>query len=257
MIFITIALAALLASLLTFFSGFGLGTLLMPVFALFFPVDLAIAITGLVHLANNLFKWGLVYKHIDWLVAFRFGVPAMGAAFLGAGLLLHLESLAPWKSWQWGEKTFYIMPLKTIIGILLLVFAVLELSPRFDRWQIIENKMVTGGLLSGFFGGLSGHQGALRSAFLIKSGLSKEAFIATGVIIACMVDVSRLSVYAWRFGAIDAGIHGGLIVVAIASAFIGALAGNKLLRKVTFKQVQWVVSGLLLVVALGLIVGLI
>lgn len=39
-----------------------------------------------------------------------------------------------------------------------------------------------GGLLSGFFGGLSGNQGALRSAFLLKAGLSKEAFIATGTV---------------------------------------------------------------------------
>jgi acyl-CoA reductase-like NAD-dependent aldehyde dehydrogenase len=38
-----------------------------------------------------------------------------------------------------------------------------------------------GGLLSGFFGGLSGHQGALRSVFLLRAGLTKESFIATGV----------------------------------------------------------------------------
>ena len=34
------------ASMLTFFSGFGLGTMLLPVFLLFFPVDLAIAMTA-------------------------------------------------------------------------------------------------------------------------------------------------------------------------------------------------------------------
>ena len=33
---------------------------------------------------------------------------------------------------------------------------------------------------SGFFGGLSGMQGALRSAFLARAGLSKEAFVASG-----------------------------------------------------------------------------
>lgn len=36
-------IASLLASALTLFSGFGLGTLLMPVVALFFLLDLAIA----------------------------------------------------------------------------------------------------------------------------------------------------------------------------------------------------------------------
>lgn len=53
---IIIAVVALLASALTFFSGFGLGTVLMPVFAAFFPVDLAIALTAIVHFLNNVFK---------------------------------------------------------------------------------------------------------------------------------------------------------------------------------------------------------
>ena len=40
---ILIPLVALLASVLTFFSGFGLGTLLLPAFAAFFPTSLAVA----------------------------------------------------------------------------------------------------------------------------------------------------------------------------------------------------------------------
>ena len=54
--YLVIAVAALVVSMMTFFSGFGLGTLLLPVFALFFPVEIAVATTALVHLANNLFK---------------------------------------------------------------------------------------------------------------------------------------------------------------------------------------------------------
>ncbi|HNB58476.1 MAG TPA: sulfite exporter TauE/SafE family protein, partial [bacterium] len=47
--FLLIAIAAFTASALTFFSGFGLGTILMPVFALFFPVHTAVALTAVVH----------------------------------------------------------------------------------------------------------------------------------------------------------------------------------------------------------------
>jgi len=53
---IIVSACALLASMLTLFSGFGLGTLLMPVVALFFPLEVAIALTAVVHLANNVFK---------------------------------------------------------------------------------------------------------------------------------------------------------------------------------------------------------
>jgi uncharacterized membrane protein YfcA len=80
---IYIPLVALLGSLLTFFSGFGLGTLLTPVFLLFFPVELAIALTAIVHFLNNIFKLVLVGKHIDWPIALRFGLPAIFFSFLG------------------------------------------------------------------------------------------------------------------------------------------------------------------------------
>src|ERR1043165_6089707 len=45
---IFISIAAFLISILTFFSGFGLGTILTPVFMIFFPVEIAIALTGVV-----------------------------------------------------------------------------------------------------------------------------------------------------------------------------------------------------------------
>lgn len=57
---IIISLTAFLVAILTFFSGFGLGTILTPVFMIFFPVDLAIALTGVVHFFNNIFKLVLV-----------------------------------------------------------------------------------------------------------------------------------------------------------------------------------------------------
>jgi hypothetical protein len=37
--------------------------------------------------------------------------------------------------------------------------------------QFGKEKLLIGGLLSGFIGDLSGLQGAIRSAFLMKSGL--------------------------------------------------------------------------------------
>jgi uncharacterized membrane protein YfcA len=53
---VAVSVVALLASLLTFFSGFGLGTILTPVMVFFFPIEVAIALTGVVHFTNNIFK---------------------------------------------------------------------------------------------------------------------------------------------------------------------------------------------------------
>jgi uncharacterized membrane protein YfcA len=69
--YIVVCTVALLVSILTLFSGFGLGTVLMPAFALFFPVPVAIAATAVVHLANNIFKVFLVGRKADWGVVVR------------------------------------------------------------------------------------------------------------------------------------------------------------------------------------------
>jgi len=90
---IIISIAAFFTAILTFFSGFGLGTILMPVFALFFPVDIAIALTGVVHFANNIFKMGLVGKMASKPVLIRFGIPAILASFAGAWVLLRISGL--------------------------------------------------------------------------------------------------------------------------------------------------------------------
>jgi len=61
-------------------SGFGIGTILRPLFALCFPVPLAVAATAVVHVANNLFKFGMMAAHADWRVVARFGIPAASPA---------------------------------------------------------------------------------------------------------------------------------------------------------------------------------
>src|SRR4030043_385532 len=98
--YIVVCLVAMLVSALTLFSGFGLGTVLMPAFALFFPVPVAIAATAVVHLANNIFKIFLVGKKADWSVVLRFAIPGAIAAFIGAALLNLFAHLTPLYSYQ-------------------------------------------------------------------------------------------------------------------------------------------------------------
>lgn len=150
---------ALLASMLTLFSGFGLGTLLMPVVALFFPLEVAIALTAVVHLANNVFKAAMLGKHADRAVLLAFGVPSLLAALAGAWVLTALADLPALVHYRLFDAEQAVHPVKLAIGSLILVFAVLEMSPRFARLSVPKRFLPWGGLLSGFFGGLSGHQG--------------------------------------------------------------------------------------------------
>jgi uncharacterized membrane protein YfcA len=254
---IIIGFVAALASLLTFFSGFGLGTILTPVLVIFFPPEVAIALTGIVHLLNNLFKISLVGKNIDWKVGLKFGILGMIGAFIGAQLLTRIPQATLLFTYSIGEKNFEITLLKLIIAILMIIFALFEVIPVLKKIQFKENKLYAGGLISGFFGGLSGNQGALRSAFLIRAGLSKENFIATGIMIACLVDFTRLSVYFNRFLKINIQENLLLLTVAILSAFAGAFIGSKALKKVTYEFIQWTVAVMIILLALALGTGII
>nr|MBP8158026.1 sulfite exporter TauE/SafE family protein [Flavobacterium sp.] len=194
-----ICVVAFLAAILTFFSGFGLGTILTPVFMIFFPVNMAIGLTGVVHFCNNIFKLVLVGKKADQKVVLRFGIPAIIAAALGSWLLLNISDIQPLFTYTLLDKTIEVFPVKFIVAILLILFACIDLIPYFSKLEFGQEKLPLGGVLSGFFGGLAGVQGALRSAFLIKAGLSKESFIATTVVVSTFVDITRLSVYTTNF----------------------------------------------------------
>jgi hypothetical protein len=261
MTYLVTCLAAFLVSGLTLFSGFGLGTVLMPVFALFFPVPVAIAATAVVHLANNLFKLALVGRHADRRVLIRFALPAAVAALAGASLLALFADLPAWTTWRLAGTEHRVTPVKAVIGCLIVGFAILELSPAFARLALPPRYLLVGGLLSGFFGGLSGNQGAFRSAFLIKAGLAKEAFVGTGVVAAVIVDLVRLAVYGVALIASPmAALHGsvaGVVVAAMLAAFAGAWLGARLLKKVTLRSIQHLVASFLILVGSGLAAGLI
>jgi uncharacterized protein len=248
-----IAAAALGASLLTLISGFGLGTLLLPVFAVFFPLEVAIVLTAVVHLLNNLFKLGLMWKAIHWPTVLRFGGPGIVGAFAGARLMLLLGERAP----LYFGLLHPVDPRDLVIAALMLVFGLMELSKNLNTLAIPPQWMTAGGLLSGFFGGLSGHQGALRSLFLLRSGLEKHTFIATGVAIACLVDLTRLPTYANGAMLQIMQEQWPLLVATTLAAFTGAWWGRTLIPKVTMRGVQLTAGVLIVVIAALLVAGIV
>jgi uncharacterized protein len=151
--YFVVCAVALGVSGLTLLSGFGLGAVLMPAFALFFPVPVAIAATAVVHLANNLFKVALVGRKADWSVVVRFALPGAAAAIAGAWLLNVFGELPPVLSYQISGKPHEVSPVALVIGLVIICFAFLDLLPRFNNLSFDRKYLGVGGLLSGFFGG--------------------------------------------------------------------------------------------------------
>jgi len=258
--YLTVSFTALIAAGLTLYSGFGLGTLLLPVFALFFPAEMAVVATAMVHGANNVFKVSLLGRFADREVVLKFGLPAIGAAVLGALALGWVAQSGSSVTIEVNEEVFSeITPVKLIIGLLMIGFALFELVPRFRDLEFDRRYLPVGGVLSGFFGGLSGHQGALRSAFLAKTGLTTERFVASNATIGFLVDLTRISVYVALFTAACGHVSEfegwPLVITGAVSAFCGVLLGKRFLHKVTMTSIQTMVGVLLFGVGLALVSG--
>ena len=252
-----VAVVALLVSPLTLYSGFGLGTVLMPVFALFFPVPAAVAATAVVHGANNAFKTALLGRSAERSLVLRFGLPAIPSALIGAAFLSLVSGAQEIATYSLGGIQAVISPIKLLMAVLIGVFALFELVPALRAMRFDRKYLTVGGVLSGFFGGLSGHQGALRSAFLAKVGVSKEAFVGTNAVIGLMVDLARLTVYAGAITSVRSEYGMGasewqLIATGVVAAFAGVVLGKRMLHKVTMKFIQTLVGVLLMVIALAL-----
>lgn len=262
MSYLIVSVAALIVAALTMFSGFGLGTLLMPVFALFFPVHVAIAATAVVHLANNLFKLILIGRWADYSVVIRFAIPGAIAAAIGAALLGVISGIPPLVRYELAGHDHEVTIVKIVIAVLITGFTILELIPGSEKFAFDKKYIPLGGVISGFFGGISGLQGALRAAFLVRAGLDKQTFLGTTTIAAVIVDVSRLLVYGVSFFSKDVSVlkeqQGfGLVIVASLAAFIGSIIGVRLVEKVTLRTINRIVAVLLLLLAVALGAGLV
>jgi hypothetical protein len=109
------------------------------------------------------------------------------------------------------------------------------------------------GQLSGFFGGLVGNQGGIRSAALLGFDVSKESFVATATAIALMVDGARMPVYivtqhsgmsaAWRE-----------MVFAIVGVVAGTIWGGRLLRGIPEIAFRRIVAILILLLGIYMLV---
>jgi len=257
-----ISIVALLVAGLTFFSGFGLGTLLLPTFALFFPIEIAVAATAIVHLANNIYKGLLMGRYADVKLVLIFTLPAAIFAMIGALVLSYFSNLSAITEYNLFGETFTITPVNLTVGILMITFAFVELVPFLKKINFSRKMVPLGGILSGFFGGVSGHQGALRTAFLAHAGLEKKSFIGTMVIAAIVIDIVRLSTYGITFIKFNSEMFqtSGLKTLLIAgtiSAFIGTSIGRYLLEKVTFDTIHTIVGIMLMLLGIAIVLGII
>ena len=235
---LTVVAAACIAGGTATITGFGIGSLLTPLLALRLGTQLAVAAVAVPHAAGTALRCVRLRDAIDWPVLWRFGIPSAAGGLAGA-------------LWQ-GELSNLI--LTRVLGGLLVLAGVSGLVNLTVRVQLRGPWATLGGLLSGFFGGLVGNQGGIRSAALLGVSLSPERFVATATASALVVDAVRLPVYLYHSGG-ELVKHGPLVGLAIVGVLAGTLYGERVLRRLPEDRFRRIVSGFLVVLGLGLLLS--
>mgnify|MGYP003685751411 FL=1 len=226
--------ATFLAAALTVPAGFGLATMITPVVFLWLEPHEAVAVVAIVHGSHNAWKLKVLRESVDYSAVRRFGWAMVVGALLGAALNTVVES----------------EPLLLVVGIALIILPLLSVTERWTNFRLPEAEDRIGGFGSGFFGGLTGHQGALRAMFLQKHLPDKAEYAATAAVLALVVDLTRIPVYValggWQI--LDAG---ALIVGLVFAAILGVQLGKRWLKKWKSERIR---NGILVaIVASGLL----
>ncbi|HEY2944345.1 MAG TPA: sulfite exporter TauE/SafE family protein [Vicinamibacteria bacterium] len=213
-------------------AGFGVGSLLTPLFTLAVDTRLAVAAVSIPHLFATSLRLWMMRRHVDWRLLRGFGLASAAGGLAGALLQSRARSRT----------------LDLVLGGLLLLAGLGELTGLARRVRLRGKAAWLAGALSGVFGGLVGNQGGIRSAALLGFDVPRDAFVATATAIALAIDLARMPVYVAIEHARLIGVA-PLVALATAGAIGGTLVGQRLLARIAEGVFRRVVAILLL--ALG------
>lgn len=235
--YILIALLTALASIIGTFSGFGISTIMIPVIVLFYPLPFALLFVAVIHLFGDFWKVIFFKKGANWRIILLFGIPGIVFSYLGASLSLDVPDII----------------LKRLLGVFLLIYVFYLL--RKPAWKVPANDRtsIAGGTLSGFFAGIFGVGGAIRSAFLAAFNLQKEIYIFTSGMIALFIDVTRISRY-FAGGTRLPREMAVLLILLVPLSLAGAYIAKRIINKVPQKFFRNIIAVLLGLIAVKFLV---
>ena len=211
-------------------SGFGIGSLLTPLIALQAGTKTAVAAVSVPHLIGTGLRFWALRGSLDRRVFWRFGLTSAAGGLAGA--LLNARASSP--------------ALTIVFGSLLVFAGAAQITGSAQRWRFHGSVAWIAGALSGFFGGLVGNQGGIRSAALLGFDLPATA-------IALMVDAARMPVYVVAERAQVAAIW-PLVAISVLGVVGGTLAGQRVLMIVPEQRFRQIVGAIILLLGIAMLV---
>jgi len=238
LVLVLVAAIAVLAGAVASVAGFGIGSLLTPIFAWQMGTKLAVAAVSIPHAAGTALRFAMLRQHVDRKLLISFGLMSAAGGLTGALLQSYLGSPA----------------LTLVFGILLVFAGVMGLTGLAERMRFGGWMARVAGALSGFLGGLVGNQGGIRSAALLGYDVSKQAFVATATAVALLVDGARVPVYLATQGQ-EVAETWPYLLVATVGVLVGTVVGGRVLRRLPEKVFKRLVAGIVLVLGVVMLIA--
>lgn len=234
---VLLSLLTLFASVIGTLAGFGASTVMVPVLSFFYPLPLVLVFVGIIHWFSDVWKMLLFRKHLKLKLILLFGLTGVITSFIGA------------------KVVFFDLPfdLKRLLGLFLIIYVgFLFWKPKFTVSKSAKYQAI-GGAFSGFFAGLFGVGGAIRSTFLTAFNFPKGVYLATSGTIAFLIDSTRLTTYFSEHVILPTHLLYGFLVF-IPISFIGAKIAKWFVDKIPQQKFRSVISFFLLLVAVKFMV---
>lgn len=232
-----IGLLTLLASVVGTITGFGTSTVMIPVLVMFLPPVETIFLVAIIHWFGNIWKIALFRKGFNPKLIALFGVTGLAASYFGASVSLGTEKEI----------------LLRLLGLFLGGYAAFLLLQYKFKVRAGNLTALSGGALSGFFAGMFGIGGAIRSMALSAFDLPKEMYIATAGAIGLMVDATRIITYFTGGAALPSQLWWSLLIL-IPVSFGGAQIAKSIVHKIPQEQFRKVIAAFLLLIAVKLMI---
>ena len=218
-------------------AGFGIGSLLTPAIAARNGAKLAVAAVSIPHIIGTTIRFWRFRHEIDWPIVRSFGFTSAAGGLTGALLSTWATSRA----------------LELVFGSLLILAGTSQATGYAKRWRLRGNLAWLGGALSGFFGGLVGNQGGIRTAAMLGFDVDKRRFVATTTAVALMIDLARVPVYL-AVATAELRSLWATIAVAVVGVVIGTIYGERLLACVPDTRFRVVVGTLLVLLGVTFLI---
>ncbi len=233
-----VSCAGLIGGAVASVAGFGIGSVLTPAIAAVAGTKLAVASVSIPHAIGTSIRFWRFRREVDWSVVRSFGLTSAAGGLTGALL----------NTWATSRT------LDLVFGSLLVLAGASQVSGYAKRWRLRGTLAWLGGALSGFFGGLVGNQGGIRTAAMLGFEVNKRQFVATTTAVALLIDMARVPIYL-AVNTAQLVRMWPTLALATIGVIIGTLFGERLLARVPEQHFRMVVGVLLLLLGVSFLIG--